>query len=178
MWANPKQLWIDFFSAIDQQLEKPAELHLIGGFVLTFVHDATRYTADVDCVAIVPSTEAAHLLEIAGRGSTLAAEKKVHLEFVTIADLPDEYESRLAPVLAGKFKMLTLMALDPYDILLSKLGRNNGKDRADVEYLAQHLSLRGDILAKRFEEEMRPWIPNPERHALTIKLWCEDYFRH
>jgi hypothetical protein len=177
MWANPKQLWIDFFHAIDMQLGEPVQLHLIGGFVMTFVHDAPRYTADVDCVAVVPSRQTMHLLEVAGRGSILATKMNVHLEFVTVSDLPDEYESRLVPVLDGKFKMLRLMALDPYDILLSKLGRNSGKDRADVEYLAQHLSLRCGILTERFEEEMRSWIPNPERHALTIKLWCEDYFR-
>jgi hypothetical protein len=178
MWANPKQLWIDFLQAVDTQLEEPAQLHVIGGFVLTFVHDAPRYTADLDCIAIVPMQRTTHLLDVAGRGSTLATKMGLHLELVTVTDLPDEYESRLTPVLDGKLNMLTLLALDPYDILLSKLGRNSGKDRADVEYLAKHLLLKCGTLKQRFAKEMRPWIPDPERHELTIKLWCEDYFRN
>jgi hypothetical protein len=177
MWANPAELWIAFLKEVDASLEHPVQLHLIGGFVLTFVHGAPRYTGDVDCVAVIPADRSTQLLEAAGKGSPIAARTKIYLELVTVADLPDDYEGRLEPVLAGRFLNLELFALGPYDIVLSKLGRNSGKDRADVEYLAKHLNLNGSVVTERFRKEMRPWVANAERHELTIKLWCEDYFR-
>jgi hypothetical protein len=57
--------------------------------------------------------------------------------FVTVATMPEDYESRLKEMLPGRFKKLKILATDPYDLVPSKLKRNSPKDQGDVEYLAK-----------------------------------------
>jgi hypothetical protein len=79
------------------------------------------------------------LERLAGRGSKLAAKYKVHLRPVTVATVPEDYESRLKETFSGRFKKLKILAPDPYDLVLSKLERNSPEDQGDVEYLAKTL---------------------------------------
>jgi Nucleotidyltransferase of unknown function (DUF6036) len=55
----------------------------------------------------------------------------------------------------GAFKNLRLMALDPYDLAVSKLERNVQKDRDDVRYLARSVPLNLHILSERYYTELR-----------------------
>jgi len=73
-------------------------------------------------------------------------------------------------------KMLQLFVLDLYDLVLSKPTRNIGKDREDVKALAQQHSLRFSVVSKRYEKEMESWIPNADRHHLTLNTVWRDCF--
>ena len=66
--------------------------------------------------------------------------------------------------------------LEPYDLLLSKLTRNSPKDREDVKYLAAKLNLSFNTLLERYAKEMKPWLPNADRHELTLNIVWKDYF--
>lgn len=76
----------------------------------------------------------------------------------------------------GQFKKLLLRALDPYDLMLSKLERNSPKDRDDVEYLAKALHLSPEVLRECYEKELRPYLANEGRHNLTLDLWLNSLF--
>ena len=71
------------------------------------------------------------------------------------------------------FKHLRLLALDPYDLALSKLERNIQRDRDDVKYLAKTVPLDLEVLKKRYQKELRWQLGNPEREDLTLRLWIE-----
>jgi hypothetical protein len=73
----------------------------------------------------------------------------------------------------GSFKRLRLFALDPYDLALSKLERNTQRDRDDVRHLARIVPLDPKVLQERYQEELRPYLGNPEREDLTLALWVE-----
>lgn len=64
-------------------------------------------------------------------------------------------------------------ALDPYDLALSKLERNQQQDRDDVKHLARAVPLDLTVLQERYQQEMRPYLGRPEREDLTLKLWVE-----
>ena len=66
---------------------------------------------------------------------------------VSVAAIPENYEDRLTEMFPGTYRHLCLMALDPYDIALSKLERNSQKDRDDVRFLAQDNPVRLERLA-------------------------------
>ena len=68
---------------------------------------------------------------------------------------------------------LNLYALDPYDLALAKLERNSPRDREDIEHLARTIPLDLDVLRDRYERELRPYLPVPEREDLTLRLWIE-----
>lgn len=58
---------------------------------------------------------------------------------MAVAAVPENYEDRLIEMLPGAHRHLRLMALDPYDIALSKLERNSRKVRDDVRFLGQSI---------------------------------------
>ena len=165
--------WHSFFSDIDASLTENAELHCIGGFVVTVLYALARPTADIDVIAITPRSEIESLLSLAGQGSELHRKHKVYLQLIGVATTPDGYEERLAEISPGTFKRLRLLALDPYDLALSKLERNAQRDRDDVLHLARTLPLDLNLLRKRYQDELRQYLGNPEREDLTLRLWIE-----
>ena len=73
----------------------------------------------------------------------------------------------------GTYRHLRMMALDPYDIALSKLERNSQKDRDDVRFLAKTVPFDVGILQERYDNELRWQLGRPEREDLTLRLWME-----
>ena len=71
----------------------------------------------------------------------------------------------------GAFRHLRLMALDPYDLALTRLERNIQRDRDDVLYRTVPFDL--SILQHRFQTEQRPYLPNPSRADRTLQLWID-----
>jgi hypothetical protein len=165
--------WFSFLSDIDERLSEDVELHCLGGFVVTLLYGLARPTVDVDVIAITPKSEVDFLIRLAGQGSELHRKHKVYLQVVGVATVPDDYEERLTEMFPEEFLHLRLMALDPYDLALSKLERNTERDRDDVKHLARTVSLDLEVLRKRYQKELRPYLGNPEREDLTLKLWIE-----
>ena len=165
--------WRSFFSDIDASLAAEVVLHCLGGFVMTMLYGSERLTADVDVLPITSDPASKNLLHLAGQGSTLHKKHKIYLQVVGVATVPDNYEARLTEMFAGTFTHLRLVALDPYDLALSKLERNAPRDREDFKYLARMIPLNLNILQERYREELRPYLGNPRREDLTLKLWIE-----
>ena len=150
-------------------------LHCIGGFVVEAVHEKLRKTGDLDYISIHPRDAFQTLEEIAGQQSELARKHQLYLQIVGVADYPEDYEKRLRKLDLG-LKMLHLFVLDPYDLVLSKLTRNFGRDREDVKDIAQQHSLSFSVVSKRYEKEMKPWISNADRHHFTLYEVWKDFF--
>ena len=68
-------------------------------------------------------------------------------------------------------------SFEVHDIVLTKLGRNGPRDRADVEFLARRGAIDPQVLAERFEHELRPYVLNEARSRTTLELWIEEFFR-
>lgn len=166
--------WHSFLTELDDALSENVELHCIGGFVITLLYGLPRPTGDVDTLLIHPAGQQAQLLEKAGKGSELHAKHRIYLDFVTIVDAPYNYDERLTEMFPGVYRHLKLMALDPYDLALTKLSRNIERDRGDVKYLARKVPLDLRVLKERYEQELRSHITgDAKRHDLTLQLWIE-----
>lgn len=170
---NIPEPWKSFLSEIDENLAGETRLEILGGFIITIIYGATRTTADVDIVSVVPNDQTRKLIESAGEGSPLHGKHKVYLDRVGIATLPENYEDRLTEIFADKFKKLRLFALDAYDIALAKIERNIDRDREDVLFLAQRAAFDAAVLKEIYFNELRPVLGNPEREDLTLRLWIE-----
>ena len=173
----PPPPWDRFLREVDAKLTTGVTLHCIGGFALTILYDLPRPTGDLDYNSVTPQSMSEKRDEIAGQASRLASKYKVCVHSTGIVDLPDEYETRLSALPLG-FERLVIAVPDPYDLVLSKLTRNSPKDRADVKFLAEKRGLSWENLMARFDKEMRPWIPNLERHLTTLNAVWRDYFGH
>jgi hypothetical protein len=166
--------WREFLTDLDNLVAEPVALHGLGGFVVRFFYGlASRITGDIDYYTAIPNV--ANLQDLAGPTSLLAHKHKVYLQRVTVTELPEDYESRLTEMFPNRFRNLRFYAPDPYDLMLSKLERNSGKDREDAVFLFQELKLDPDLLEQRYQQELRPNLSNPAREDLTLMLWLEMF---
>lgn len=140
------------------------------------VHGSPRPTGDLDHVAAIPYEAIANMQELAGPQSELAKKYKVYVQYASVADTPDDYETRLREMFPGCYSRLRLFALDPHDLILSKLTRNSPVDDGDVQFLIAKGVVDPDSLCRIYEKELRPRLANVDRHDLTLQLWLE-YFR-
>lgn len=164
--------WKSFLGEIDDAISSPLRFDCLGGFVVTLLYGMSRASADIDVFEIAPSSASQGVMQMAMQGSPLHRKYGLYLDRVTVAFIPENYESRLIEMFPGAFKHLRLMALDPYDLALSKLERNTQKDRDDV-YLARIIPFDLSILQERYENEFRWQLGNPTREDLTLNLWME-----
>lgn len=168
--------WRKFLEDLDNLLPARIDLHCIGGFAAVAMYGLPRSTNDLDYIYI-ESDRVPDLESIAGAGSPLAKKHKVFVHHVTVAPCPENYDRRLTELFPDEFKNIRLLVLDPYDLVLSKLSRNNSKDREDVKYLAQTQHLDAEILRERYNKELQcRLIGPPERAENTLKFWIEAYF--
>lgn len=165
--------WRAFLADLDVLVIHDVRLHCCGGFVVTTRYGMARTTADLDVLSILPGDDQRTLAAAAGQGSALHKTHGVYLDVVTVATYPDSYEDRLTEMHPGLFRNIRLLALDPYDLALTKLTRNSDRDRSDVEYLATAVPLDVSVLRDRYQGEMRAYVGVPEREDLTLDLWIE-----
>ncbi len=164
--------WQRLLEALDRELAGPTELHCFGGFVVAEHYGLVRATADVD-VLDSSGTGLATIARLAGKGSPLHLRHKVYVDVVTIADVPDDYETRLIDMDVGGLARLRLKAFERHDLVLAKLARNIDRDREDVIALARGPGLDVQVLRKRYRQELRPKLGRPDRDDLTLRLWVE-----
>jgi uncharacterized nucleotidyltransferase DUF6036 len=162
-----------FLNEVDRILPSPTRLDCLGGFVVTLLYGLSRPTADIDVLEIAPRSAAPSIFEIAARGGPLHKKYGIYLEQIGMIHVPEDYEERLRKMFPGSFQHLRVMALDPYDLALSKLERNGQKDRDDVTHLARSVPFDLALLKQRYQEELRWQLGNPQREDLTLKLWLE-----
>lgn len=169
--------WKQFLGELDALLNEPIEFHCIGGFAVVAGYGLSRSTNDLDYRSLVPNHRIAHLQHMAGPGSALSKKYKVYVQHTGVESMPEDYEQRLKELYPGRFKNIRLFVPDAYDLALSKLTRNEARDREDVEYLIKTGNLSAAVLRQRYEKEMRHNLIGPEStHDLTLELWLEAYF--
>jgi hypothetical protein len=164
--------WQSLLQALDRELLTSSELHCLGGFVVAEHYGLIRPTADVD-VLESRGTDLATITRLAGKGSPLHSRHRVYVDVVTVAEVPDDYETRLIDMHISGFKCLHLRAFERHDLVLAKLARNIDRDREDVIALARGPGLDVEILQERYRRELRPKLGRPDREDLTLQLWVD-----
>jgi hypothetical protein len=154
-------------------VHEEVRLDSMGGFVVTMVYGFSRPTGDLGVLEIAPRDAGRAVLELRIRGGPLHKKYKIYLDHVGVAHVPEDYEDRLTEIFPGTFQHLRLLALDPYDLALSKLERNLQRDRDDVLHLARTGPLDPEVLKDRYQKELRWQLGNPEREDLTLRLWID-----
>jgi hypothetical protein len=167
------QPWLSFLLELDSTAREEVRLDCIGGFVVNLVYGFSRPTGDLDVLEIAPAAAGRTMLELGMQSGPLHKKYKVYLDRVGVAKVPENYEDRLTEIFPKVFKHLRLLAVDPYDLALSKLERNIQRDRDDVKHLAKAIPFDLEVLKERYQKELRWQLGNPEREDLTLRLWIE-----
>jgi len=141
---------------------------------LTVLWELPRQTGDVDFIEIHPSGANDDLLRVAGEGSDLAKRFQLKFQRVHIAEYPEGYGSRLVDITPRSFRRLRLMAFEIHDLVLAKVARFAPHDRDDIDFLVRKCALDREVLKRRYEEELRPYVLNETRYAVNLKLCLEE----
>lgn len=172
MPTTPPEPWLSFLTELDIIAGEPTVLSCFGGFAVTQQYGLSRGTQDIDVCEVVPIEARARLLDAGMRGTPLSQKYHVYLDYVGAAQPPYEYESRLIPMYLGTFSNLNLRVMDPYDIALSKLTRDNDRDFQDVLYLAQAIPFDLELLESRYSIELKPYLfGDGKKHDRTLDRW-------
>lgn len=161
--------WQNFLREFDSALDRQVRLVCIGGFVFKFIYGHSRETQDLDFCHCEPRPYGGFSHE-AGKRSDLHRKHKVFLHSATF-DIPIGYQSRLTEIFPNEFKYLRLCMPDAYDLILSKLVRGSGKDRADVAFLFKQEGLDTAILNRRYNTELRPFLTDQAAADVTLEVW-------
>ena len=148
--------WLSFLKELDPIAGEPTKIPCIGGFAVTQHYGSVRTTVDLDVIDVAPIASRNRLLEAGGKGSSLARKHRVYLDFVGIAQVPYEYEERLAPIYEGFFENIHLFVMDPYDIALCKLKRDNDRDFQDMLFLARITPFELECLSSAITKNSGP----------------------
>jgi hypothetical protein len=173
--AIPPEPWKSFLVSIDEIIERPIDIHCIGGFAVTMRYGLSRATSDIDILPTAPADQLSELERVAGQGSALHRKFGLYLQPVTVCRYPESYGDRLLPMWP-KFRLerLRLWVLEPHDLALTKLERNFEVDREDVVALARAGHLDERTLRERYTTELRPnLVGDVAKHDLTLRLWVE-----
>jgi len=165
--------WFSFLRELDAAASEEVQLDCMGGFVVTMVYGFSRPTGDLDVLEIAPPEIGRRMLHLGMQGGPLYKKYKICLHHVGVAHVPENYKDRLTEIFPKTFRHLRLLALDPYDLALSKLERNIQRDRDDVKHLARTIPFGLEILRERYQNELRWQLGNPEHEDLTLQLWID-----
>ena len=152
-----------FLRAVDASLKEPVTVLVIGGTAATLRYGATRATQDIDTLTAVSEA-----LAVAASKARAKTGLDIPINRVTIADEPEDYESRLERVLP-RLKRLRILVPERHDLVLMKAMRAYEHDVQVIAEIHAHAPLSLDILVDRFLNEMLP-IGEPRRIRQNFPL--------
>ncbi len=160
---------IAFIRAVDRNLASKVSIVIVGGAAACVGHDSDVMTADIDVFELRSGSAAvlARAADVARAQTGLA----VSVGAAAVAELPENYESRLKPVRGLKLRKLTVMVPDKYDLALSKTLRGYPHDIDAIEGIDRRHRLSVKTLVGRFEAEpMNTAVADRRKIALNVAM--------
>lgn len=161
---------LDFLGEIDKELSRKIVIVAVGGTAMTLL-DAKPSTIDVDFT--IPGEdydefERAKKIVQPGFRVDIFRDGAV---FVTI--LPDNYLKK-SKIIATKLKNIDLRALNPVDIIITKIARLDGRDEQDIESCITNFQ----ITQKQIEQRVKDmnYAGNDEVFMDNLKTVLEKFF--
>lgn len=158
---------VAFLRVVDLFLKHDLQIFLVGGAAALLGYHARGKTSDLDVFAILAGDK--NDLQQAAREAAQVTGLDVSVGDAPVTDLPYNYEDRWKPVRGTRFKKLTVIVPDKYDLALSKMVRGYPHDLDAIRSMHEHHPLSASVLAKRFEDEI--WneaVTDPKKFARNM----------
>ena len=161
---------IEFLKEVDKELNRSVTLIAVGGTAMTLLR-AKASTVDLDFT--VPGKdydEFQKALRNTPHGFTVDCWKD-GIVFSQI--LPDDYLKRSKDI--TKMKHVHLKALHPVDIVVTKIGRLDERDKQDIRACIKKFKLTKTRVAKRAEQV--DYVGRDENYEINLKHVLENFFK-
>lgn len=160
---------IEFLKEIDKELAKKIKLIAVGGTAMTLL-GLKPSTIDIDFEG---SSE--HIGEFEKASKMISHGFRVDTYrdgLIFTQQLPDDYSKKSIPV--KKFNKISLYALHPIDIVVTKIGRLDGRDFQDIEKCIKKFKLKKEEVKKR--AGLVEYVGNEENYKTNLKAVLKRFF--
>jgi hypothetical protein len=139
---------LDFLGEIDKELSRRIVVVAVGGTAMTLLKTKPS-TIDVDfTIPVEFYDEFERAKKIVNPGFRVDL---FHGGMVFITALPDDYLKKSRPIRA-KLKNIRLRALDPVDIVITKIARLDERDEQDIESCIKKFKIKKSQIIKRAKD--------------------------
>lgn len=151
---------------MDSQLTNNIEVVAVGGTAMTLL-ELKESTIDIDfCISSQHKQEFTPVLD-----------KKYRIDlffdgYIFSEQLPKDYANKSK--LIKKYKHITLKALSPEDIVITKSARLNARDEEDIKSIAPFVDKK--LLRSRFNEVVITYAGNESLYRENFNYILEAYF--
>lgn len=180
--AGERELW-GFLQAIDERLrregfERKVDLFVFGGAAAVIAYGSKRGTMDLDA-HVADGEIKRKLLELGGPGTEIARAhgiifQSANLDLMLI-ETPD-WMVRCVEILRGRLERLRVLALGKEDLILSKLGRYNDRDREDIRFLAEERKADVKRLISQYKSARLYYVGDVNRLDATFNVVLREHY--
>lgn len=161
---------IGFLEEVEKELGRSITLVAVGGTALTLL-GVKPSTRDVDFK--VPGDdygEFQNALKNTPHGFKVDCWKD---GTVFSQMLPDDYLARSSDI--RKLKRIRLKALSPADIVVTKIGRLDERDKQDIQACISRFKLRKKQITRRAKQVQ--YVGRDENYEINLKYVLENFFK-
>ncbi len=165
-----KQVLLDFLEELDKELERKITVVAVGGTAMT-LHNAKESTIDVDfTIPAEDYSEFHRVLDIVPHGFKVDTWNN---GMVFSQDLPEDYLANSRPV-RTKMKNMKLKTLDPLDIIVTKIGRLNERDKEDIATCIKKFKITKAQIKKRAKQVI--YTGREENYEINLNHVMKKFF--
>lgn len=169
MSLNKKQL-LDFLEELDKELEREITVVAVGGTAMT-LYNAKASTIDVDFTIPAEDFEEFHrVLDLVPHGFKVDTWNN---GMVFSQDLPDDYLEK-SKIIRTKMKNMKLRTLDPVDIIVTKIGRLNARDKEDIATCIRKFKITKEKIKKRAKQVI--YTGRQENYEINLNHVIKNFF--
>lgn len=165
-----KQKLLDFLEELDKELERKITVVAVGGTAMT-LHNAKASTIDVDFT--IPAEDFAEfhrVLDLVPHGFKVDTWNN---GMVFSQDLPEDYLTK-SKLVRTKMKNMKLKTLDPLDIIVTKIGRLNARDKEDIATCIKKFKITKMQIKKRAKQVV--YVGREENYEINLNHVMRTFF--
>lgn len=165
-----KSTLLDFLEELDKELERKITVVAVGGTAMT-LHNAKASTIDVDFT--IPSEDFAEfhrVLDLIPHGFKVDTWNN---GMVFSQDLPDDYLAK-SKLIKTKMKNMKLKTLDPLDIIVTKIGRLNARDKEDIATCIKKFHITKAQIKERAKQVV--YVGREENYEINLNHVVKKFF--
>jgi hypothetical protein len=155
-----------FLREVDELLNEPVVLEIIGGAAALLAYGARRATKDIDSFTTIDEKIVEAVRKV---------KHKIPLDRAAVADQPYNYEDR-RQILDLPFRNLVVLVPERHDILLMKAVRAMRNDDEVIQEMHEAEPFDLDTIVKRYKSEMGQAIGDHKILDQKIQLVIEKLF--
>ena len=168
-----KNALLEFLDVINESLTKKITLVAAGGTAMTLL-DLKPSTIDIDFT--IPSSDLPEFEAALKNNPTGYKVDRWADGYVFCQSLPDDYLDKSIKI--KEFSHISLRALNPVDIIVTKIGRLNQRDVQDIEKCIKEFKISEADIRSRAAQVSPTYVSKEQDYLYHLNWVLEKFFKN